>query len=235
MDAFVVLAGCEYEENLGMVCRAMKNFGLSDLRLVNPKAGKDSGKARSRAMHAQDVLHSAKKCRSLESALKGADYSVAATAVSSSRAGGRRKALTPEQLSAKFRNTNARLALVFGRESSGLSNREIDECDLIVTIPTSGKYSSMNLSHASAVLLYELFGKKSAPLFNAACGKTKGAATRRFSELAGILPSIRDKKEVSDSFKHIVSRAPATEKELKAVTGVLAESLKKIKKGCGQK
>jgi len=234
MKAVVVLAGCEYEENMGMVSRAMKNFGLSELRLVSPKAAKNSGKARSRAMHAQDVLRKAKTYRSLGSALKGADYSIAATAVTSKRAGGKRKALSPEQLSARFRDTNATLALVFGRESTGLSNREIDECDFIVTIPTSRKYSSMNLSHACAVLLYELFGKKGRPLFKAAKGSTKGAAVKKFGELAEALPAIRDKKEVSSSFKHIVSRAPATEKELNAVTGVLAESLKKIKKGCRQ-
>ncbi len=56
MQAIVVLVGCEYDENLGLVARAMKNFGLKKLRLVNPKAEKGSEKAASRAMHAKEIL-----------------------------------------------------------------------------------------------------------------------------------------------------------------------------------
>ena len=230
MRAIVVLVECEYEENLGLIARAMKNFGLGQLLLVRPKADRDSGRAESRAMHAKEILRSAAIHPSLKSALRSADFSAATTSVSSERAGKGRKAITPKALAERFKGSSARLALVFGRESSGLTNKELEECDFVVSIPAHGDYPALNVSHAAAVLFYELSGNGKKQLFKTAGKPTKNAVIRKFSQLAAANQRIRDRKTVTESFRRIVSRAPATEKELRAITGVISESLKKIKK-----
>lgn len=234
METAIVLVECTYPENLGLAARAMKNFGLKKLFLVNPLADKESDKAKSRAMHAQDLLKNASIHSSLESALAKTDFSIATTAFSSQSKGKGRKALTPKQLAEKFSDSNAKIALVFGREPNGLTNEEIQKCDFIVSIPTNKKYPVLNLSHACSILFYELFqstGKRK-KLFKTAGKKHKQAAIQKFRELAQANPRIRNKQRVTNSFKHLISRAPVTEKELKAITGVIAESLKKIKKDC---
>ncbi|MEM0360521.1 MAG: RNA methyltransferase [Candidatus Diapherotrites archaeon] len=230
MQAIVVLVGCEYEENLGLVARAMKNFGLKKLVLVSPKADKESEKALSRAMHAREILKRAKIFESLEKALALADVSVATTSKTSKSPGCKRKAVSPEFLAEKYSGTKAKIALVFGRESIGLSNSEIEKCDFVVSIPASKKNPVLNVSHAAAIVFYELFRKKPKKLFYVAGRRTRIATISVFSELAESTGKIRDLKAVVNSFKHVVSRSPATEKELRAIIAVLSESLKKIKK-----
>jgi len=230
MQLIVVLVECEYDENLGLIARTMKNFGFNELRLVNPKADKESPKAKSRAMHSMEILKKARVFNSLERALQDADYSVATTAVSSKRPGQARKALTPKGLAEKFSSTTSKLALVFGRESNGLTNKEIKKCDFVASIPASKEHSVLNISHACAIFFYELHSERKKKLFPAATRTTKKVALKKFSELATANPKVRDKKKVTNCFKRVISRAPATEKELTAITAVLSESLTKIKK-----
>ncbi|MCX6802473.1 MAG: RNA methyltransferase [Candidatus Diapherotrites archaeon] len=228
MKVRVVLVGCEYDENLGLVARAMKNFGLTDLALVKPEADKSSDKAISRAMHAKETLKKAKSFGSLEDALKGMDFAVATTARSSKNAGSGRKAISPELLAEKYRDSGAKIAIVFGRESNGLTNSEIEKCDFIVSIPASKAYPVLNLSHAAVLVFYELFREKPKTLFNVAGKETKSAVTMLFADLADATGRIRNKKAVVGAFRHLLARAPATDKEVRAVAAVLSESLKKI-------
>jgi TrmH family RNA methyltransferase len=228
MKVLVVLVGCEYDENLGLVARAMKNFGLKSLALVEPKADKASDKAISRAMHAKEILKKAKAFGSLEEALKGVDFAVATTARASKNEGSGRKALSLELFAEKYRQSNAKIAIVFGRESNGLTNSEIDKCDFIVSIPASKAYPVLNLSHAAVLTFYELFRKKPKTLFNAAGKETKSSVIELFADLADATGKIRNKKAVVNSFKHLLGRAPATDKEVRAIAAVLSESLKKL-------
>ena len=150
----VVLVEPGNSGNVGAVARVMANFGLSNLILVNPKCNHKSQTARNRAKWAQDVLQKAKVVKSLSSiksalvattARLGTDYNIP------------RSPITPEKLP-KIIQKNA--AIVFGRESAGLTNEEISKCDFVVTIPTSKKYPVMNLSHSVGVVLYELAKNK---------------------------------------------------------------------------
>ncbi len=150
----VVLVEPKNSGNVGAVARVMANFGFSNLILVNPKCSHKSQTARNRAKWAQDVLQKAKVVKSLSSiksalvattARLGTDYNIP------------RSPITPEKLS-KIIQKNA--AIVFGRESAGLTNDEISKCGFVVTIPTSKKYPVMNLSHSVSVVLYELSKNK---------------------------------------------------------------------------
>jgi tRNA/rRNA methyltransferase len=145
-----------FEESIGFVARAMKNFGLSDLHLVNPAMGLGSS-GRMRGGHAQDVLDSIVVHDSLSAALDGLDLSIGTTAQRGhSSASLLRKLMTPEELGTSLAGLSGQVGLVFGREGSGLNNHELSLCDAIVTIPTAEVYPTLNVSHAAAVIFYEL-------------------------------------------------------------------------------
>lgn len=150
----IVLVGTQSPGNIGMVCRAMKNMGLSDLRLVNP-CQVDHPEAHKFAVSARDVLDRARIFTSLEDALRDCEISVATTR----RHGKYRQEIqTPEEVTEKLRTQPAdhRVALVFGREDSGLTTEEVALCRWQSTIPTADEYGSLNLAQAVLIFCYEL-------------------------------------------------------------------------------
>jgi tRNA/rRNA methyltransferase len=159
----IVLVGTQSPGNIGMVCRAMKNMGLYDLRLVNP-CRVDHPDAPMFAVSAKDVLEQAKIYTSLEDAIADSEFSVATTR----RHGKYRNEIwTPDEVVARFAACapQSRLALVFGREDSGLTTDEVAMCRWQSTIPTADEYGSLNLSQAVLIFCYE-FLKGNAPVQN---------------------------------------------------------------------
>ncbi|GBL45456.1 tRNA:Cm32/Um32 methyltransferase [Sulfuriferula multivorans] len=150
----IVLSHTSHPGNIGSAARAMKTMGLSDLRLVNPKQFPDPV-AHAMSSGAQDVLDNAHVCSSLDEALNGSVFAVGCTA--------RRRDLSHEMLSARDvapillkQAALQPVALVFGTEMSGLTNAELDRCQLLTHIPSNPDYSSLNLASAVQVLSYEL-------------------------------------------------------------------------------
>jgi len=150
----VILYGPEQPGNVGAVARVMKNFGLKDLVLISPACDHLCSDARNRAKHAQDVLEKAVVGKS--SLLDKFDLVVATSGKLGSDYNVPRIPLTPEQLRGTLSSKKGRIALLFGRESHGLTNDEMKKADILVTIPTNEKYPVLNLSHAVGILLYEL-------------------------------------------------------------------------------
>ncbi|WP_127470280.1 RNA methyltransferase [Thiomicrorhabdus aquaedulcis] len=149
----IVLIETSHPGNIGAVARAMKNMGLSQLVLVNPKEF-PSQVASARASSASDLLDQATVVESLDDALVGTTLVVGASARL-------RKVAWPqlsvrETASLTLQTTlNSEVALVFGREDSGLSNAEMDKCHYLAHIPTNPHYSSLNLSAAVQIFAYE--------------------------------------------------------------------------------
>lgn len=136
--------------NLGAIARAMKNFGFENLVLLNPKCNHVEKEALDRATHAKDILQNAKIVKSLEydtligtTAILGTDYNLVRTPI------------TPEMLAQMDLKGN--VGLIIGREADGMRNEELKACDIVVSIPTSKKYPTMNVSHAATIIMYELF------------------------------------------------------------------------------
>lgn len=150
----IVLVEPQNPGNVGMVCRAMKNFGLYDLRLVNP-CELDHPEALKFAVSAKDMLGSARIFPTLSDAIADSPLSVATT-----RRHGkyRQEICTPTEIVSRISaNLGAnRAALVFGREDSGLTTDEVAICRWQATIPTSDEYGSLNLSQAVLLFCYEL-------------------------------------------------------------------------------
>ena len=150
----VVLVEPQNSGNVGSVARAMKNFGLRHLHLVNPKCRYLNQEAIGRAKHAAEILRKAKVLKKFD--LGGFHTSIATTAALGTDSNVARIPLAPERLVKKFHGTSGKIALVFGRDSTGLTNSEILKCDFVVTIPASVKYRALNISHAAAIIFYEI-------------------------------------------------------------------------------
>ena len=213
MKASIVMIEPEYAGNVGLICRTMKNFGFSELILVNPQMDHLSGEAYARAMHASDVLEKAKIVTSLEEAISKSDYAIATTAKITKGSKQFRTPLTSREFSEKFSDSNAKIAVVLGRDSTGLTNSEIRKCDFIVHIPTSQKYPTLNISHSAAIILYELFEKTNKREFKTAESKSKKLLIDKFEKFIKNQTHIKNRKNLLSSFKGLVSRAMITEKE----------------------
>jgi len=155
-DIAVILVQPMGPVNVGSVCRAMMNFGFSDLRLVNPcRDFKNTADARKMALGAISLLEHARCYKNLESALKDCN-----TAFGTTRRIGkyRKNLLNPEQAGNKISvlEDYHKCALVLGREDNGLSSDELELCQHFVTIPTDDAFASMNLSHALCIFAYEI-------------------------------------------------------------------------------
>ncbi len=150
----IVLSHTSHPGNIGAAARAMKTMGLSRLVLVNPKRFPDP-EAVSRAVGADDVLDRAVVCSSLDEALSGCVFALAASA--------RHRSLGPEPMQAReaapvvlSRAAEGDVALVFGNETAGLSNAEVQRCHATAFIPANPEYTSLNLGAAVQLLCYEL-------------------------------------------------------------------------------
>lgn len=150
----IVLVNTSHPGNIGATARAMKNMGLSRLALVNPVEF-PSGVAVGRAASALDVLEQAEVVNTLGEAIADCALVIGSSARSRSLPW---PMLTPEQSAAKLvkESQSAQVALVFGREDSGLNNEELQLCHFHVQIPASPEYSSLNLAAAVMVLCYEI-------------------------------------------------------------------------------
>jgi TrmH family RNA methyltransferase len=157
----VILVEPEHPGNVGAICRVMKNFDFDNLILLGPTFDIDSDDLRNRAKWANDLVDKIKVVKKYDSkSLKKLklDYLVATTARLGRDYNILRTPLTPQDLTHQIAsNKKSKIGIVFGREGSGLNNEEVKQCDFTVTIPTSKKYGTMNVSHAVGVVLYELF------------------------------------------------------------------------------
>lgn len=141
--------------NIAGVIRVMKNFGLSDLRLVNPDEF-DAYRIEGIAHRTADLIDSATLHDSLEDALADATFVVGTTA--RARTAGRSYVLAGDVGPAvASRVVTGTVAVVFGREDRGLTNEDLDRCHAVAVIPTSPDYSSLNLAQAALVMAYEIF------------------------------------------------------------------------------
>lgn len=208
------------------MARAMKNFGLSNLHLVNPIANLGP-EGRSRGSHAQEVLDSIVYNPSIDEALQGLDLSIGTTAQKSYDSSNLvRKPITPKQLSKMVRRRSGTVGLVFGREGTGLTNSELGKCDATVTIPASLEYQTLNLSHAAAIVFYELHnitGESSTDLL--ASEQVKNTILRFLSESASLSGMEEYKRGLlTRAVRNVLGRSGLRHRE----GSVLAEAMRRI-------
>lgn len=141
--------------NLGAIARAMKNFGMDDLVVVNinriPKEDEF------RAMKGNEILSNTKMVKTLEEAIKGLKL-VAGTSGIKTDSSRKvvRNSMTPCEFSEEISKVKGKVGIILGREDIGLTNKELSLCDFFVHIPSAREYPILNVSSAASVLLYEL-------------------------------------------------------------------------------
>ena len=219
----VVLCRPEEARNVGSVCRAMKNMGFCDLRIVGNKEDFDERQVHTLALDAFDIWESAAffaPCaQGLEAAL--ADCTIAAG--TTRRRGKRRKGIsfTPEQFAESLKTSCARAkaAVVFGNERTGLTDAELSACSLSVCIPANPEFASLNLSHAVQVVLYVLArafdgiprGYEPVPL-----ARLKGAVADISADISRIgLYKYAGGEDNAQFLEEIFARAQLSERELR--------------------
>lgn len=220
----VVFVEPESPGNIGFLARAMKNFGIYKLILINPCELEKE--AYYQASHARDVVSNCQIFDSLDEFLEinEIDFLVGTTGTPGGSYNLSRIPLKPDQL-AESLQTNGKIALLFGREGNGLYNEELALCDVSVSIPTHDVYPIMNISHAAAIIFYEIF--KNAYNFNVEGLEEASHSEKEYllSDMDDIIQGIglppHKQKAASKVFKNIIGRAFITGREAHTLKGVL--------------
>jgi len=153
---YVVFVEPETPGNIGFLARTMKNFGLYQMVLINPCPLENDSYYK--AMHAREIVSNRQEYDSLAEFLKikEIDFAVGTTGNAGGSYNLPRIAVTPDNL-AQSLNVKGDIALILGREGDGLTNKELELCDVLVSIPTHDAYPVLNVTHAAAIIFYELF------------------------------------------------------------------------------
>jgi len=218
--------------NIGFLARTMKNFGLNNLVLINPCRLDES--AYYQAVHAKELVQNAQVYGSIEEFVK--DEAITTVVGTTGTAGGSynipRIPITPDELGDKI-SSGGNVALVFGREGEGLSNEELELCDVLVTIPTSDEYPIMNISHAAAIVFYEIFKQtKDYPIddMDIADFEDKQVIMELCNEIISQLEYPDHKRRnVEIITKRIIGRAFIAGREAKTLRGTLNRINNRIK------
>lgn len=221
--------------NIAHVVRGMKNFGLRDLRLVNPREY-EAYRVEGIAHQTQDVLARVQVFGALEEALADAVHIVGFTARGRTA---KRNLQRPRDAAAEIvgLGDSGTVALLFGREDKGLSNEALDRCHRVVTIPSEPGYSSLNLAHAVVIMLYELAlarGAEARPFKEPRRQSEPAVAAdleRLFADVAKALQAIdffktRNADGVMRTMREIAHRTPLDEREVKLLRAMAIEVTK---------
>ena len=217
----VVLVEVKIPENIGFIARVMKNFGFTSLVLYRCNVTKESYIT---ASHAQDIIKNAEIIESLEEYLAEKSLAVATTGMRARNVGNYiRKAVTPKQLKEIIKENSA---ILFGREDFGLFDEEIKLCNAVVSIPTSDEYPVMNVSHAAAVILYELSGLCPESGRDSALQKDIDVLVNYFEDLMREVwyPEHRIEKS-KVILKRAFGKAAITRHELNHIAGIIRKSV----------
>ena len=226
----IILVSPEYGLNVGAVARAMKNFGFSELFIVSPKCDPTGFDAIKYSKHARELLESARICKSLSAAKKGCKLAIGATGILFRHWHETiRSPITLRALKGKLEGQKeGKIALVFGSEGVGLSEKDISACDFLITIPASKQYPVLNLSHAVAIVLYELSSIQIAHFVPSGEAekeqlvKSFGLLVDRFAR------KLRNPRKVKVAFRRMVGKAMLTDKECASILGVIRRTAREL-------
>ncbi len=235
----IVLVGTSHPGNIGATARAMKTMQLSNLHLVTPKIF-PSAECTARATGADDILQAATVHESLDAALRDCNLIYGTTArersiewpvLTPARAAEEMLAAPPE----------TRVAILFGRERSGLSNEELDRCHRAIRIPANPEYSSLNIAAAVQIISYEIRVRMESeiPAGNPADAKTPLASNadmdRLYEHLQQTMTEVGyfdpDKpRRLMRRMKRLFNRTALDVNELNILRGFLAAVQDRIKR-----
>ncbi|MFX0032799.1 MAG: RNA methyltransferase [Candidatus Hodarchaeota archaeon] len=239
----IVLVRPEHSANIGSVARIMQNFDFQDLIIFNPKESEEkilSYETQGFAMHGKEILFNAKiisfddqeeHISKFKESMEQFDLIIATTAKGKHYRNIRRTPIFPEDLKLPVSQKPIKIAILFGKESRGLTNDEIEIADLLLRIPTGKSYPSLNLSHACGIILYEIFKKMNSITLgrgvNPVILANKKDRLILYSIIKNLIKKLKirthKKENVFFAFKNIYERALITKKELSLIIGVFSK------------
>ena len=198
----IVLVKPQLGENIGACARSMKTFGLKNLSLVSPKFTFPNHKTKVTSVGALEIIHKAKVYNKIENALKTFDMVISMSA--------RKRDINKKHITMLDfynlvkKNRYKNIGLMFGKESSGLSNKDLSYSNYILQIPTSKNFTSLNLSHSVTLICYEIFKISNINLFNKIGKKLKVSSKSKIFSLTKHLIELLDAKKffTPDEKKH---------------------------------
>lgn len=230
-NIYIIFVECETPGNIGFLARTMANFGLKNLILINPP--KLTNEAYYQATHGKYIVESAKIYNTLDEFYQSQriDFKVASTGMAGGSYNLNRIPIRPEELG-KSLNASNKIAILFGREGDGLSNKEIGDCDICVSIPTDPTYPIMNISHAAAIIFYELFKNRHDYSVEGLQESTALEKEYLLNDMNDLINSLdipdHKKKNGLKAFKNIINRAFITGREAHTLKGILRRLKNKL-------
>lgn len=247
----VILVAPQLGQNIGMTARAMANFGLADLRLVAPRDGWPSEKARAAAAGADHVLDGARLYPTTGEAVAGLHYVCATTARGRDMI---KPVLSPDSATAEMRarvRQGQHCGVLFGAEKAGLDNDQVALADAVVTVPVDPAFASLNLAQAVLVMGYEWMRHSGADALGRATHferpareglkmpdtrpATRGEVIALFEHLeselddSGFLRPPEKRPVMVRNLRNMLLRAALTEQEVRTLRGVVSSLVKRRK------
>jgi tRNA/rRNA methyltransferase len=223
----IVLVRPRGSGNIGSIARAMKNMGQTELAIVG-KARTQSFWARAMAVHGRDILENAKCYDTLRDAIGDCVLVVGTTCRSGLY---RRHSQAPREIARDIvaAARNGKIALIFGPEDHGLSNKDLEHCQLLMTIPTHPEYQSLNVAQAAIICLYELYLAALTPAQSSAIERAPAEDVERLFDLMrtvllkiGFLDS-ENPEHMLLAFRRILGRAGLEDKDVRIFTGLFRQ------------
>ena len=222
-----ILCRPQLGENIGSAARALKNFNIPNLRLINPRCAWPNQKALATSVGAKNIISSTKVFQSLESAIGDLDIIFASTA---RRRKVNKKVISVTDFTKKIKK-NKKVGIIFGPEASGLSNNEINCADYLVTIPTNKNFSSLNLSHSLILFCFQLFQHFSKKKLNFKTGYKSSIATKsqvnkflafiiKGLDKKGFLQPDHKRQSMIRNINNIFHRLNLSEQEIRILLGI---------------
>jgi tRNA/rRNA methyltransferase len=213
--------------NIGSIARAMKNLGAAELAIVGA-ARTRSFWARAMAVHGRDILGKAGRYETLRDAIAGCTLVVGTTCRSGLY---RQHSQTPRELAPEIVSAarSGKVALIFGPEDHGLSNKDLEHCQRLITIPTHAEYRSLNVAQAAVICLYEIYLASLAPAEESALKRADAEHIERLFDRMrtsllkiGFLDS-ENPAHMLLAFRRILGRAALEDKDVRILTGLFRQ------------
>ena len=223
----IVLVRPRGSGNIGSIARAMKNMGQTELAIVG-KARTRSFWARAMAVHGRDILGNVKRYDTIREAITDCALVVGTTC----RSGLYRKhSQTPRELAGEIiaAASTSKVALIFWPEDHGLSNKDLEHCQLLITIPTHPDYQSLNVAQAAVICLYELYLAALGPVEDGGIQRAPAEDIERlFDRIRTVLLKIgfldsENPEHMLLAFRRILGRAGLEDKDVRIFTGLFRQ------------
>ena len=230
-----ILVKPQLGENIGACARSMKNFGFKNLLIVDPKINFPNHKAKATSVGAYDIINKAKVYKETQKAINNFDIVISLSA--------RRRDINKRHISlndfiklVKKRN-KSNFGLMFGPEASGLSNEDLSYSNYVLQIPTSPKFTSLNLSHSLTIICYEIFKLFNENLFEKNGVNIKISSKLKINSLIKHLLTLLEEKDfflpnekkqsMLLNINNLIYRLEPNDKELRILASIISSLSKK--------